>query len=278
MKIPKSYNYIGAFLTYACQLKCSYCINKYLDAKPQGKIRTGAEWVEALNRIETRADLPITLQGGEPTLHPDFYQIVNETKAPIDILTNLQCDIDEFKANISPSRFKPRGKYACIRVSYHPEQMSFKDTAMRVGILHNAGYSIGIWIVDHPKYHRQLQEDFNGFKDWGIDVRWKEFLGYYNGKLYGTYKYPKAMNGNKHKCLCKPSELLIGPDLSLYPCHSHLYNNRCSYGNLASFKGTLPDTHSKCVWMGQCNPCDGKIKNNRFQQWGHSSVDIIVDK
>jgi hypothetical protein len=30
-----------------------------------------------------------------------------------------------------------------------------------------------------------------------------------------------------------------------------------------------------CYNFGDCNPCDVKIKTNRFQEYGHTSVEII---
>jgi len=35
------------------------------------------------------------------------------------------------------------------------------------------------------------------------------------------------------------------------------------------------DEYRECYFYGDCNPCDVKIKTNRFQQYGHTSVDII---
>jgi len=35
------------------------------------------------------------------------------------------------------------------------------------------------------------------------------------------------------------------------------------------------DEYRDCKFYGDCNPCDIKVKTNRFQQSGHTSVDII---
>ena len=35
------------------------------------------------------------------------------------------------------------------------------------------------------------------------------------------------------------------------------------------------DEYRDCYVYGDCNPCDVKVKTNRFQQFGHTSVDII---
>ena len=101
--IPENYNYIAVFLTLACNLKCAYCINRYGNDEAAKKHLSGKEWVEGLNRIVSRDDIPLTLQGGEPSLHKDFIYILNNIKPGlnIDILTNLQFDGNGFIRKLS---------------------------------------------------------------------------------------------------------------------------------------------------------------------------------
>ena len=78
------HNYVAFFLTLSCNLKCSWCINLHevgsrFEQAGRNKM-TPDEWVEAVNRLVLRDDLPLTLQGGEPTLHEGFYTIVNNAK------------------------------------------------------------------------------------------------------------------------------------------------------------------------------------------------------
>src|SRR3990167_2949137 len=128
IKLIENYNYCAVFLTLACQLKCSYCINvqQYERATmvKGRKAMSARDWIVALNRIEARDDLPITLQGGEPTVHPAFYEIINAVNKPMDLLTNCMFNIDEFIAKVPTWKFKRNAPYASIRISYHPEQVS----------------------------------------------------------------------------------------------------------------------------------------------------------
>jgi len=269
MRIPDSYNYIGAFLTFACQLKCYYCINHEKGFSPKYKIVPGKDWIRFFNSIETREDLPITLQGGEPTLHPDFYEIVNgiDKHINIDMLTNCQFNINKFCHNVKPERMKRNAPYASIRVSYHPPTMDLDDTVFRVKKLLKRGYSVGVWIVENPfdPYIRAYQKVFLNN---GIDCRLKEYL---DGKKYGTYKYLE-MQGKRH-VMCKPSEILISPSGDLHRCHGDLYGNRCGYGSIFSDIEKLPDNFLECS-KALCSSCDIKIKTNRFQQGGHCAVEI----
>ncbi len=275
--IPENHNYIAVFLTLACNLKCSYCINNFGETGPATERLSGPGWVEALNRIESRPDLPITLQGGEPSLHKDFIHILNNIKPSlaIDILTNLQFDSDEFIAKVDPARIKRDSPYASIRVSYHPEVMELTPLAEKVLKLQKAGFSIGIWGVMHPTQEAHILEAQKYCKELGIDFRLKEFLGEYKGKMYGTYRYEGACEKSFERTVeCRTTELIVGADGSVYRCHSDLYEARPPIGNITDPSFRIDQNFRNCDHFGHCNPCDIKVKTNRLQQFGHTSVEI----
>ncbi|MFC1807320.1 radical SAM protein [Candidatus Omnitrophota bacterium] len=277
IQVPKNYNYIGVFLTFSCNLNCSYCINNFEDGLLRRELISGEDWVKFLNRIVSRSDLPITLQGGEPSLHPDFSYIINNLKPElnIDILTNLTFNIDEFMSKVDPRRIKRDSPYASIRVSYHPQTMGFEDTVKKALKLQENGYSIGIWSVLHPEYNDHILESQKKCKDLGIDFRTKEFLGEYNGKLYGMYKFEDACaKKSKKKVLCRTTEFLIDPQAKIYRCHHDIYKGDNPIGSLSDENFQLDNKFRECEYFGYCNPCDIKVKTNRFQQFGHTSVEV----
>lgn len=243
--------------------------------KIYGNELTGQEWLEGLSRIKTRNDLPISLQGGEPTLHKEFYKIIEaKAFAPLDLMTNCSFNIYTFMEYVRPWVFMREAPYASIRVSYHPGQQQFDSLLSRVVELQRNGYSIGIWSVDHPLNEECIRRAKEKAEAYGIDFRLKEFLGMYEGKLYGEYKYQGAINGKKKKVLCRTTELLISPDGNIYRCHSDLYAGRGSIGHILDDNFQIEDKYRECNHFGECNPCDVKIKTNRFQIHGHTSVDI----
>lgn len=275
--IPEHYNYIAVFLTLACNLSCSYCINRFGKGGFVKKRLSDTDWANALNRITSRDDLPITLQGGEPSLHKDFIYILNNVKRElnIDILTNLQFDEDEFIKKADPGRIKRDSPYASIRVSYHPEVMELDQLVKKVLKLQNAGFSIGIWGVLHPKQESIVREAQKHCQGLGIDFRFKEFLGEHNGKMYGTYRYKGACDRKFEKTvMCKTTELIVGSDGSVYRCHSDLYEGRAPVGNITDPEFEIEDIFRICTVYGMCNPCDIKVKTNRLQEYGHTSVEI----
>lgn len=287
IQFPSNYNYCAAFLTLSCQLKCSYCINELHDHYrselcKSRKAMTAEDWIVGLNRVQAREDLPITLQGGEPTVHPHFYEIINGVDKPMDLLTNVQFDLDEFIDKVPTWKFKRSAPYASIRVSYHPEQMELQDTVKRVLRLASHGYQIGVWMIEHPDWAWHCEEASKEFESVGIDFRFKELLGEVtlkNGekKAYGTIKYKDSVGEQRENwksCLCRTSELLIAPDGSIHRCHSDIYALRKGIGHIMDEKFHLDREFRVCHVYGDCSGCDVKVKNNRFQSFGHTSVDI----
>lgn len=274
--IPDNFNYIGVFLTLACQYNCAYCINHHGEFKER-KVMSGEQWIAGLNRIRTRGDLPITIQGGEPTLHKHFFRIINgiSKEIPVDVLTNLKISADVFMQAIRPERLTRESKYASIRVSYHHGQSDFEKLLKKVGKMQGRGYDIGIWEVNHPEYKADVLQRQHIARHMGIDYRLKEFLGEWKGKDYGLMRYTGAVNSSSIcSCHCKTTELLIAPDGYLFRCHSDLYAGLHSIGHLMGDRPPMLGLWRTCNRYGKCNSCDVKIKTDRTQTFGHTSVEI----
>jgi MoaA/NifB/PqqE/SkfB family radical SAM enzyme len=294
LRLPEDYKYISAFLTFRCNLNCSFCLNafdKTFDRK-RDEI-SGEKWILGLNRIVSRPDVPVTFSGGEPTLHRDFFYILNNLKPElsVDLLTNLQWSentLGIFLKTIDPKRLSRGSKYPSIRVSYHPEQMKDGEKLVKnAKRLQDAGFSIGIYGVQYPSSEQLESLTRMQFRcrDLGLDFRIKDFTGIYSGKdnqgkefsiTYGNYsKYPgSAFQTNTRDCLCKTSELLIGPNGNVYKCHRDVFAEEFSIGNLCDEDFKIESNFRKCSKYGQCHPCDVKVKTDFQQKLGHTSVEI----
>lgn len=283
---PKEHhNYVAFFLTLACNLRCNYCINLHENRERVGKLTrnylTPEEWIHAANRLVLRDDLPLTLQGGEPTLYKGFYRIVNEVKESIkmDLLTNMSFDVDEFIKNVPVCRFIREAPYAPIRVSYHPDQNDINDLIDKTFKMQDAGFRVGIYGVLHPDkmVRKRIMEAQERCINAGIDFRVKEFLGEWNGKIYGNIKYKRSVCSNEFKiCECKTTELIVNPNGNVCRCHSDLYNGRPLPNCILDeeFSIDIINNFISCKFYGNCNPCDVKVKTNRYQHFGHTSVQI----
>jgi len=274
-KLPKELTYFAVFLSFRCGYNCSYCINRCGDFKRRKEMDTD-EWLEGLNRLELDRDkkVPITLQGGEPSKHSGFIDIINGLKDDfyIDILTNLDFNVKEFAEKVDPNRLTRDVPYGSIRVSYHPEQDNLGSVVDKVKYLQDAGFDIGLFTVEHPSLSIQPIKDY--CQKYNIDFRTKEFLGIYQGVLWGQYKYDGLFKKDGDDVYCKTTELLVSPSGYIHRCHSDLYG---CINPVAHITDEKPDIHfcfRSCSEYGHCNPCDVKIKNDRFQRGGSCSVEI----
>jgi hypothetical protein len=228
-----------------------------------------------------RNDLPLTLQGGEPTLHRDFYQLVNETKEEIkmDLMTNMMFDVDRFIGEVPVWRFTREAPYAAIRVSYHPGQNDIDDLIAKTVKMQEAGFRVGLYGIEHPdeEVRRHILEVRDKCLKLGLDFRTKEFLGEHAGKLYGTFKFDGCVSSTVMKdCRCKTTEIIVDPAGYVYRCHADLYGGREPIAHIldADFSEETIEELRPCAHFGSCNPCDVKVKTNRFQIFGHTSVEI----
>ncbi len=276
MKVPERYNYIAAFLTLGCNLGCTYCLNGHAARLTNREEISGEEWVFGLNRLDIRKDVPITLEGGEPTMHPDFYKIIEKINHPIDILTNLQFDIDEFINKVDPTWLNKKRhlSYKSIRASFHPERMDLEETLGKAVKLQNKGFNIGLFALNLPENIEQNMIITEKAREERIYFFIKDFLGKRDGRLFGHFKYPDALSGRKKDVLCRIKELLIAPDGNVYRCHRDLYTAENSVTNLLLNNFQIEDIFRPCKAYGSCNPCDVKLKTNRFLEMGSCSVEI----
>ena len=139
--------------------------------------------------------------------------------------------------------------------------------------MQDKGYSIGLFAVTHPE--TDIESIRSQAQKLGIDFRTKEYLGMYKGKLHGQYLYPEAIDSKTlKKVQCQSNEILIAPDGAIHKCHRDIYHGEFPIANILDEDWEINFSYRNCNKFGECSPCDIKIKNNRFQQFGHCAVKI----
>jgi len=281
--IPEDYDYVGVYLTNKCHLACRYCITSHHGSSfgRHGLSGLNAEqWTKGLNRLKLPKDVPITLQGGEPFLYKDIWKLLENVRHKADILTSLPPFLkkEDFLGLKTLEWNKRSSPYPTIRVSYHKGQNDYKELIERIAGLQDI-LSIGLYYLTYPA---NTEEEIAAIKKYavkfGVELRSKEFLGEYNGAMYGSYLYPDAASGRSKgiKVGCRNTVIPIAPDGTVYRCHSDLYFNRkeLALGNILDDRMELPKGHLECRNYGLCSECDVKVKTNHYQEFGYTSVDI----
>jgi hypothetical protein len=168
--------------------------------------------------------------------------------------------------------------YPRIRVSFHKGQNDYKELIHRIKELQEV-VSIGLYHIEHPAYPELLEEIRQYAQKHDVEFRTKNFLGEYQGKIYGEYKYADACMGKitREHVRCKNTVFPIGPDGAIYRCHSDLYARRhqLAIGHLLDPDLQIEHKYRECTFFGTCIPCDVKVKNNHLQQYGYTSIDIL---
>ncbi|MBN1817483.1 MAG: radical SAM protein, partial [Sedimentisphaerales bacterium] len=233
-----------------------------------------------LNRMDLPPDVPITLQGGEPFLYKGIWPILENIHHKVDILTALPPYLtkEHFRRLRSLEWNRRQAPYPLIRVSYHHGQHDYRKLIERIADLQDI-LSIGLFYLDYPATEPQTIEQIRVFAGrYGVEVRSKEFLGWWQGRQYGTILYDRACAGTPAQIpvLCRNTVVPIAPDGTIFRCHSDLYFRRTqrSIGHILDAHVDLPMEHSVCHHFGLCSECDVKVKTNRYQIYGYTSADI----
>ena len=282
--VPHDYDYVGVYLTDKCFLKCPYCLTSHHGSTFIGRkdaVYLGAkDWVKGLNRLELPKDVPISLQGGEPFLFHDIWEILESLEHKIDIMTALPPFLKrEHFLRLKTLAWNQRpAPYPTIRVSYHKGQNDFKELVDRIADLNDI-LSIGLYYLTHPSNSKEEIKEMKLYaKHRGVEFRAKDFLGFYEGKMYGKLKYPGSSEGKRKgvAVLCRNTVVPIAPDGRIYLCHSDLYFNRAdrALGHILDEDFDFPIGHLPCPNFGLCSECDVKIKTNHLQQYGYTSIDV----
>lgn len=286
--IPYDYDYVGIYLTNKCFLRCPYCLTGHHGATFIGasgvKELAPKDWIRGLNRFLLPPDVPISLQGGEPFLYKGIWELLENIDHKVDIMTALPPFLtrQHFLRLKTLAWNKRPAPYPTIRVSYHKGQNDFKELVERIAELNDI-LSIGLYYLTHPSISEEEIAEIKSYaKRRGVELRAKDFLGFYEGKMYGSLKFPEAAIGRRKgiDVYCRNTVVPVAPDGQIYLCHSDLYFNRVkrALGNILDENFEFPMEYLPCPNFGLCSECDIKIKNNHYQQFGYTSVDIRFSK
>ncbi len=237
-------------ITYRCNHQCTFCYHA-----PTGqKEMTTPQIFEVLRKIQESGVLYLTLTGGEPMVHKDFWAIAAEVRRlgmALRVYTNgfLLSDPERvrrlaalrpWEVEVSVHGARPESHEALTRIPG-----SFARTWTAIGLLHEAGLKINL----KCPITRLNQDDLTGVRDlaeaYGLQVTFdpvitpkddgdlshmhlrpdEEFMHRYYGELYAQLhrgKLPPRANhcaaGGEAVCGSGRSGFTVDPYGNLLPC------------------------------------------------------------
>lgn len=145
-------------LTYACNLDCSFCYN---DLSLEGRKLSLGQYRELLEDLASLSALNLTLSGGEPLAHPEFYEIAGYARK-LGFVVRLKSNGHALKEPVA-RRIQDEVDPFIIEVSLHGAGPATHDRQTRV-----------------PGSFERLVENIRAMKTLGLRVKANSVLTLWN--------------------------------------------------------------------------------------------------
>ena len=299
IKLPEFYHnpmvYWAHMVTFRCNAKCPFCILNGRGRRQRAKELSGREIVEFWNSVEHKKGQRLSLIGGEPTLHPDIVEIVNNLEG-YDITLTTNCKGPFYKDENFYKKFKPHPTSSLrINTTFHPHHISADEYIRVINLYRKTGYFVDqtsyVYTPDIEK-HREAIDKVS--KE--IPITSAPYLGFYDDtfqfnapfdprniepdetyhdieaavKMCGLTDFDafRDMCGQyekrQAKCMHPLRSFIIGPEGNYYHCHYKLYYGIDPVSNIRNF-APVTEKSTDCRHYGFCNWCDvprvGCVKN-----------------
>lgn len=166
--------------TYRCNYRCSYCPYWKEGKEEEYPYVDVNRWKDIWDRIfEKYWCCHIRFSGGEPTIYPDFFDLLAMLleKHTVDITTNLSFDINTFTKKVKPGGIS-------ISASFHPEFVEIEPFLEKVLFLHHNGYPSTIAYVAYPPHIEKIPYFKSVVEEKGIMFKIIPFQGKFRAKHY----------------------------------------------------------------------------------------------
>ncbi|MCB4791192.1 MAG: radical SAM protein [Elusimicrobia bacterium] len=179
---------------YTCNFRCPFCwfndkweemgkLNRYFSVGEMVKI-----WEKMRNKYR---ECHIMITGGEPSLYPNFIELIDELSKlhTIKITSQLSGDYYTFAKKIDPKR-------VCLDMNFHPLESKLEPFIKKVKTLKNHGFSGGVCYLAYPPQMNEISFYQKEFEKNGINFALAAFWGEYGGK-----RYPESYSEEERKII-----------------------------------------------------------------------------
>lgn len=236
-----------------CNQHCKYCINHFGDSVEttnlKYKLAPGSSWITAVNNLEDVEDVQFI--GGEPTLHPDFSDILNALRPLKKLLIGTNGSTLALEALL---RTAPRHDL-WVQISYHPTETGFEPFVERLKAIRSVHPNIGVHTITKDGVTNPAIKEM--FRAHGFNIGFMSFIHDETGYLP---RYAASFSSRlfKRTIECDLSIYRpVAPNGNVYACHQLMYDQSQVgiIGNI--FEGWMSRCHTvRCPMFGHCNPCD----------------------
>jgi MoaA/NifB/PqqE/SkfB family radical SAM enzyme len=270
------------FMTYRCNMRCSYCWEVQRIAKGELKpdpFRPAEECAAAWNRLVPGI---LDLTGGEPFLQPDFLGFLDalDDRIRVAVTTNLSFDMTDFVQRVTPE------KVFSMTLSLHPTQKLSLDTFLgRALLLKNRGFRLTVNYVAWPEQLWLIPR----FKDAVEEAGLRFHVDPYAATPHRPYQFTEeelaflrrfvGSDREKHwygevdrsPVLCSGGfeHLNVQPNGEAFRCIGDKVWNKPSLGNIFDEGFALNDDWTRCGDYWRCPACDkDKIRVETIETGG----------
>lgn len=162
----------------SCNYRCRYCPT-YDNSAPYLRLPV-ERWREIWHRLfEKYGCGEIRFSGGEPTIYPDFMELVAALREEytINITTNLSFDAERWIRRIKPGN-------VFLSASLHPDHTTPEDFLEKVRLLRRHGHHATVSYVAYPPQLGSLRRTQEMFEAEKVIFKIIPFNGEHEGKRY----------------------------------------------------------------------------------------------
>ena len=291
IKLPSHYShdrcYWAHMVTLRCNGKCPFCILNGRGQRIVQQEMSGKEILDWWNNVKHKPGQKLSIIGGEPTLHPDIVEIINNLKNyNITITTN--CKGPFYKDANFNKKFKVHSTSTLrINTTFHPHHITAEEYIRVIKKWRETSY-----FVDQTSFVYApgvIEQYGDAIRKVSAHIAMTEgsFLGFYDNKNgfhapfdpknlmpdesyhdikrvgercgltdFDAYRHICGQaTGKEAKCWHPRRSLIIGPNGGYYHCHYKMYYDIDPVCNVKDFR-PVPDKAVSCRHYGLCNWCD----------------------
>jgi len=167
---------------YRCNFRCPFCWfnDKWEEMDKLNRYKSVEELVSVWRKVYDKyGECHIMITGGEPTLYPNFIELISELSKihTIKVTSQLSTDMYTFARKLNPERVE-------LDMNFHPFESKLEPFIRKVLYLKQRGFRGGVCYLAYPPQMGKIFYYKEKFEEKGINFALAAFWGVYQGKRY----------------------------------------------------------------------------------------------